>query len=239
MNHKDYFQPFFIDEIKNFLIENQGNILNKVSSKLIEKGENIKTIKEEMGIILDNISNMLYFESEEAQNIEQIHSIKTDIKDLMDLYYEGFADAFAMKVLGIDINDFIKCFNVNGSGSLRKTKIDSDYDLGEIRILIQQYDKNSNNEPDKTTKENDSDEHFYLDKIRYDFIRIGDILAPCQEYINDCKNAIQKEIDDDKNKIGIQNIQDIYKVIKDDAININEKIDDFLNLYFINKTSFC
>ena len=44
------------------------------------------------------------------------------------------------------------------------------------------------------------------------------------------KNAIQKEIDDDKNKIGIQNIQDIYKVIKDDAININEKIDDFLNL---------
>lgn len=61
----------------------------------------------------------------------------------------------------------------------------------------------------------------------------GDILAPCQEYINDCKNAIQKEIDDDKNKIGIQNIQDIYKVIKDDAININEKmkkIDDFLNL---------
>lgn len=186
-----------------------------------------------MGIILDIISNMLYFESEEAQNIEQIHSIKTDIKDLMDLYYEGFADAFAMKVLGIDINDFIKCFNVNGSGSLRKTKIDSDYDLRKIRILIQQYDKNSNNEPDKTTKENDSDVHFYLDKIRYDFIRIGDILAPCQEYINDCKNAIQKEIDDDKNKIGIQNIQDIYKVIKDDAININEKmkkIDDFLNL---------
>lgn len=34
MNHKDYLQPFFIDEIKNFLIENQGNILNKVSSKL-------------------------------------------------------------------------------------------------------------------------------------------------------------------------------------------------------------
>ena len=34
MNHKDYSQPFFIDEIKNFLIENQGNILNKVSSKL-------------------------------------------------------------------------------------------------------------------------------------------------------------------------------------------------------------
>lgn len=33
-----------------------------------------------MGIILDNISNMLYFESEEAQNIEQIHSIKTDKK---------------------------------------------------------------------------------------------------------------------------------------------------------------
>lgn len=87
-----------------------------------------------MGIILDNISNMLYFESEEAQNIEQIHSIKTDIKDLMDLYYEGFADAFAMKVLGIDINDFIKCFNVNGSGSLRKTKIDSDYDYEKFEF---------------------------------------------------------------------------------------------------------
>lgn len=248
-NHRDLLEPFLVGKVRDYVINNQNKISNMIMKNLIEAKMSIGEIKQKLNIIQNNLNNMVVFEKEDDLYFTDIRNMKANINELFELYNEGFADCFAMEVLNIDIDDLKKCFQIKGSGRYIEKIDDADYDLSDIRILIQNSKnktetyleseelENLQEKKDTKTLETPSNEteEFLFDKKMYEIIRIPDILADCQEYINECRDAIKLEIEENEksqNSVNINDVRKIFNEIKNGNKNISiliEKIDSFVD----------
>lgn len=236
--HRDYLQPFITKHIRNYLIESQEKIINRIMVSLVKNNLSIEEVREQLNIIKNNINDMISYEVENDDLLTDVQNIKSNVDELFNLYYEGFADCLAMSVLEIDINDLRKCFKMKGSGKSIKKENNLEYDLEDIRLLIQDPIKAK---PDEDTVF-DGVAEYLIDQKMYDSIRIPDVKADFKEYIQECKTAIESEIEknqESNSTIKISDIRLIFQTLKEQKDNVSfiiKELDNFVDK--INKIEY-
>lgn len=252
LNHRDYLIPFLQVEVENFLILNRTFILNAFLELLINNDFSIVESQNIVNNISDNIDKMLYYEMSNVvfENFK-VKNIKIDINDLIQLYYEGFADIFALRILNMKDDYLEKSFEIMGSGIIIKENETEDRDdLKNIRLKIltdidkvtsecsqKKYEEALEAISNKTIENSDNTHHFYendeVESRRYSFAYDDFILYTVRKYLKICKESINLVLGEecDQSCFEDNNLQEYINLSFNEKNNETENIKEVQDVY--------